>query len=131
MSQLETLNYALNEIRTLKKLHQTWLLSRSAALVETPDINFDDITNAIFSSGPFYYYIVDFFDMSLSNVSPKIFDIHGLNPETVTFENILQTNHPDDVSFVVEAESMITNFFYERLTAEKLLSYKMSYSFRS
>jgi len=115
----------------IQKLHQTWLLSRSEALVETPTINFNEITNAIFSSGPFYYYIVDFFDMSLSNVSPKIFDLHGLHPQTVTFEDILHTIHPDDVSFVVKAEAMITNFFYERLTADKLLSYKMSYSFRS
>ncbi|HKO78601.1 MAG TPA: LuxR C-terminal-related transcriptional regulator, partial [Flavobacterium sp.] len=68
--------------------------------------------------------------MSLSHISPSIFDIHGFNPDTVAFNDILSAIHPDDVKFVVNAEKAMENFFYKDLGINKLLKYKMSYSFR-
>lgn len=83
------------------------------------------------SSGPFYFYIVDFYDMSLSHVSPAIQDIHGLDPETVVFDDVLERIHPDDVDFVAKTEAALANFFYENMGRKKMLSYKMNYCFRS
>lgn len=84
-----------------KSLHHTIL----------PKITFDDLTNSIISSGPFYYYIVDFYDMSISNVSGSIFDIQGFNPEKVKFNDILNTIHPKDLDYVVQSEAFLGNFF--------------------
>jgi hypothetical protein len=115
----------------LQKLHSLWLTSRSHQSTTFPSISFDELTNSIVSTGPFYYYIIDFYDMSLSNISPSIYDIHGLNPVTTTIHDVLNTIHPDDVDFVVNAEAFITKFFYEKLDRAQLLNYKMSFSFRS
>jgi len=115
----------------LQKLHEVWIDKRSVQSTELRTVSFDELTNSIVSTGPFYYYVIDFYDMSLSNVSAAIEDIHGLDPETVKFNDVLDTIHPDDIDFVASAEAFIFKFFYERIAREKFLSYKMNYSFRS
>jgi DNA-binding CsgD family transcriptional regulator len=82
------------------------------------------------STGPFYFYIIDFFDMSLSHICHTIAEIHGFDPEMLCFNDILGAIHPDDVNFVAKAEAIATNFFYKKVGFEKMLSYKTSYSFR-
>ncbi|WP_379969532.1 LuxR C-terminal-related transcriptional regulator [Epilithonimonas sp. UC225_85] len=118
-------------LQNIQKLHEVWSLSRPKELISFDQINFNDLVNSIISSGPFYYYIIDFFDLTLSNISPNIYEIHGLKPETVGLNHILETIHPDDMEFVIQAEAHITKFFYEKLGKHKLLNYKMNYSFRS
>lgn len=115
----------------IEKLHDVWSLSRPTGLISIDKINFDDLVNSIISSGPFYYYIIDFYDMSLSNISSNIYDIHGFKSEEVNLNHILETIHPDDMEFVIQAEALITKFFKEIIGKDKILNYKMNYSFRS
>src|SRR5690606_6643653 len=58
-------------------------------------------------------------------------NIHGLNPETVTFSDILATIHPEDMEFVRTAEDTIIDFMYDILGTEMVLNYKTCYSHRS
>lgn len=117
----------------IEKLNAVWKNSRKTSTQNTalPQINFEDITNSIISSGMFYYYIIDFYDMSLSHVSKSIYDIHGLQPDTVTFNDILNTIHPEDMDFVRKAEATNLNFIYNTLGKEKVRNYKSNFSFRS
>lgn len=117
-------------ITEIQNLYNVWNPNRIAKDNTSYQISFDDLTNSIISTGPFYFYIMDFFDMSLSHISPAIVEIHGFNTETVTFNDILGAIHPDDVDFVTRAEAFSTNFFYKKIGYEKLLKYKISYSFR-
>ncbi len=127
---LQTTNLEKN-LNSIEKLHEVWSVSRPTHLITFDQINFDDLVNSIISSGPFYYYIIDFFDLSLSNISSNIYNIHGLKPETVALNHILETIHPDDMEFVIKAEALITKFFQEIIGKDKILNYKMNYSFRS
>jgi DNA-binding CsgD family transcriptional regulator len=115
------------------KLKQLWNLENKTAKQSTllPLINFSEIINSLISIGPFYFYVVDFYDMSISHVSPSIRDIHGFDPETVTFDDILNTIHPDDMSFVASAEATNLKFIYEIIGKENITNYKSNYSFRS
>lgn len=115
----------------VKKLHKVWEINRADQNTSFPQISFDDLTNAIICTGPFYYYIIDFYDMSISNVSPSIYEIHGLAPETASFNDILSMCHPDDTDFIVKAEAAVASFFYKNIGADKLLKYKVNYCFRS
>ncbi|EEI89746.1 hypothetical protein HMPREF0765_4651 [Sphingobacterium spiritivorum ATCC 33300] len=92
----------------IQKLHRIWQSSRAVKTTFFPKNGFKELANTITSSGPFYYYIVDFYDMSLSHISPAIYDLHGSDPNTVTFDDILQLVHPDDLDFVSRAESKIS-----------------------
>ncbi len=115
------------------KLQSVWMNSQQTSTHTTslPKINFEDIISSIISTGPFYYYIVDFYDMSLSHVSPSIMDIHGLDPATVSFYDILGTIHPDDMDFVVKAEQRNLEILFGTLGIDKVLNYKSCFSFRS
>jgi DNA-binding CsgD family transcriptional regulator len=115
----------------LHKLHTVWVERRADQNTGFRQDSFDELTSSIVSTGPLYFYVIDFYDMSLSNVSPAIEDIHGLDPAVATFNDVLLTIHPDDVDFVARAESFIARFFSEQIPREKLLDYKMNYSFRS
>ena len=114
----------------IQQLHRVWLSNRSSWDTSLPQISFGELTNSIISTGPFCYYVVDFFNMGLSNVSPSIEELTGFDPDTVTFTDILTAIHPEDVDFVVKAEAFLTRFFNETIGREKLLTYKISYNFR-
>jgi DNA-binding CsgD family transcriptional regulator len=115
------------------KLKIVWEEGNKTAIQSTliPIINFNEIINSIISIGSFYFYVVDFFDMSISQVSPSIKDIHGFDPETVTFDDILNTIHPEDMDFVANAEEANLKFLYTIIGKENIINYKTSYSFRS
>ena len=115
----------------IQKLHDVWQTNRTIKNTSKHQISFDDLTNSIISTGPFLFYIIDFFDMSLSHISPSIYDIHGFHPETITFNDVLGAIHPDDLDFVIKAEDFLTKFFYENIGRDKLLTYKISYSHRA
>lgn len=90
----------------------------------------DELMASIFCPGPYYYYVVDFFDMQIKHMCPTIQEVLGLNPETVKFEDILARMHPDDMDFVVKAEETILKYIYENIGGQNILKYKMSYCFR-
>lgn len=114
----------------IQSLHDVWETNRTVKSTSQNSISFDDLTNSIISTGPFSFYIVDFFDMSLSHISPSIYTMHGFDPENFTFNDVLGAIHPEDIDFVIKAEAFLTKFFYENVGREKLLTYKISYSHR-
>lgn len=115
------------------KLKIVWDNGKKTAVQSTliPELSFNSIINNLVSVGPFYFYVIDFFDRSLSHVSPSIQDIHGFDPETVTFDDIINSIHPDDMDFVAKAEEANLNFLYNTIGRENVLHYKQNYSFRS
>jgi DNA-binding CsgD family transcriptional regulator len=117
----------------INKLKVVWEEGQKTTHEQTqlPIIDFEALISSIVSIGPFYYYIVDFFDMSLSNVSDSIWDMHGFDPKRVTFDDILSTIHPDDMEFVSKAEAATMDFIYNQLEPNAILNYKTNYSFRS
>lgn len=117
--------------QNIQQLHEVWISNRANKSTSQKQISFDDLTNSIISTGPFSFYIIDFFDMSLSHISPSIYEMHDFNPETITFNDILGAIHPEDIDFVIRAEAFLTKFFYEKVGRDQLLTYKISYSHRA
>lgn len=115
----------------IQNLHDVWHTNKAVKNTSSHQISFDDLTNSIISTGPFSFYIIDFFDMSLSHISPSLYEMHQFDPETITFNDVLGAIHPDDIEFVVKAEDFLTKFFSEKVGREKLLTYKISYSHRA
>lgn len=96
-----------------------------------PNINFNEILSAVFALGPFYHYVIDFYDLSISNFSKGFEEAHGVKPTQIsTVNDIINLTHPDDLSFVVKAEKTATNFFAHTLGMDKITRYKVSYNLR-
>lgn len=113
-------------------LHNVW--KKSATQISKIDLpfdqtKFDELVNSVFSSGPCYFYIIDFFDMQIKYMSSQIAAIHGTSPETTSFQNILDRIHPDDMEFIVKAETKVFKLM-EKLGPERAKKYKYSYCFR-
>ncbi|HTG57050.1 MAG TPA: hypothetical protein VL943_12315, partial [Niabella sp.] len=52
------------------------------------------ILSEIFCAGPSYYYILDFATGTIEYISPSVKEIMGLDPATVTFNDIVSKVHP-------------------------------------
>ena len=97
---------------------------------EVKGFSADEIMASIFCPGPYYYYVVDFFNMQIKYMCPTILNVLGLNPETTKFEDIIARMHPDDMDFVTKAEETILKYIYDNIGGHNILKYKMSYCFR-
>jgi len=114
-------------------LHSVWDNSKNfitKSNVDLQKLKLDELIGSVFSNGPFYFYIVDFFDMQINYMSPLVKDIHGLDPEHTTFQDILNQIHPDDMEFVAKSEAIVWDMLYNTLGSERNKKYKMSYCFR-
>lgn len=117
----------------IKELYHYWSSSQKISSKETylPTISFEQITSAIFGMGSFFYYVIDFCDMTLSTVSNSIAEVHDLLPGKTTFDDVLNLMHPDDFEFVNKAEAACISFMFNNIQRDKLLQYKASYNFRA
>jgi DNA-binding CsgD family transcriptional regulator len=114
-------------------LHSVWNDSKDfipKSSIELESNKLDELIASIFSNGPFYFYIVDLFDLQIKYMHSLVKDIHGLDPDHATFQDILDHIHPDDMAFVAKAEAMAFNLMYNAIEKDKRKSYKISYCFR-
>ncbi|TCC97826.1 LuxR C-terminal-related transcriptional regulator [Pedobacter hiemivivus] len=113
-------------------LHGIWNKSKDIITSRNIDLDVspDQIMSSFFCAGPYYYYVVDFYDRQIKYMSPYIEDVLGLDPKTVTFDDIIGQIHPDDIYYVAQAEEKILNYLYKHMGRNKVTEYKMSYCFR-
>ncbi|MFD1216984.1 MULTISPECIES: LuxR C-terminal-related transcriptional regulator [Microbulbifer] len=122
-----------NQVPAVEHLRRVWReneIISSDAKAELLQLRLDQLIASIFSNGPFYFYTFDLFDLKIHNVSASIESILGLNPDKVTFQQILEQVHPDDMAFVTRAEETAIRLFQDEIGIDKILNYKISYCFR-
>lgn len=83
----------------------------------------------ILAVGPYYHYVVNIADYSISQVSERTTSIHGLDTQPTTIKEIIDQIHPDDLEFVLKAEEA-TLVKIKEIGFEHQLSLKTSYCFR-
>src|SRR5690606_31218087 len=93
--------------------------------------DFNELISTLFAAGPFYYYILDFYDMSISHFSDGFKEAHGIEPEEIeSINEVLNLIHPNDLDFVAKAEEKAIDFILNHLGKEHCKEYKISYNFR-
>lgn len=113
-------------------LHSVWQNSREIIAREKTNLDLSQLNEsiaAIFCPGPFCYFVIDFYDMSILSPSKNLHEIVAISGE-VTLNSIVAAIHPDDMQFVAVAEQACLDFLYKKLSHDKLLKYKMNYCFR-
>ena len=96
----------------------------------TPVLTPAELLASIFSPGPFYYFILNFFNFQLEYVHPTVRYFYGCALEDFTLDNIMNRMHPEDAEQMKLKETAAGEFFYNRLPLNKRLRYKSSYTFR-
>ena len=95
--------------------------------LRTPSV--ERLIAEMFSVGAFYYYVVDVSDSSLHNCHDNVLNMHGLESHPKHLSEIIELIHPDDISFVIEAERMTLEKMKE-IGFEHQMDLKSSYCFR-
>lgn len=119
--------------RNQELLHSVWNKSAHVITKENTELDkksFDELMASIFCPGPFYFYIVDFYDRQIKYMNPGIKKILGFEPDEVSFDDIIGRIHPEDMEYVAKAESTVIDFLYNHIGPEKATKYKLSYCFR-
>jgi len=90
----------------------------------------DQAVASVFSSGPSYYYVLDFHNVHKPMyLSPSVRSLLGLDPDNSTIQDIINCVHPDDLAFVAAAEETAIRLLH-RIGMQQVRQYKISYCFR-
>ena len=91
----------------------------------------DQVTKiaSLFTPGQSYYYILNFYDLSMDHVSSSVKNLIGIEPEDFNVQKLLEICHPDDLPDVYKREALVTKHL-NSLNPEDQLFYKYSYFFR-
>lgn len=82
-----------------------------------------------FHVGPHYYYIFNCFTAEMEFVDSKVIEVLGHTEQELTAQKIVESIHPEDISYFLNFENEVTKFF-NRLPADKVFKYKVSYDYR-
>lgn len=87
---------------------------------------------SIFSPGKSYYYIVNFHNLELDELSSSITKFVKKEPSKIKMEDLLKTILPEDLKGVANKEAVIKDFYNRYLNdIEDILQYKVVYSYRA
>ncbi|APU67780.1 response regulator transcription factor [Christiangramia flava] len=86
---------------------------------------------SIFTPGRSFYYIVNFHDLQLDELSKSVTKFVQKDYEKIRMEDLLATIIPEDLKGVANKEGVIKDFYNRFLSKEEILSYKVVYSYRS
>ncbi|KIC63029.1 response regulator transcription factor [Chryseobacterium taiwanense] len=103
------------------------VLSNQQIVGAIPEI--ERLIAELFTLGPFYYYTLNVENSTLSNFSEGILSIHSLKKYPKHLKDIIDLIHPDDLAFVMEAETW-TLEMYKEIGFEHQMQLKSGYSFR-
>ena len=114
-------------------LHSVWdkmdvVITTKAIFSE--EILIDELLSNMLCTGPHYYYVVDFYDRQIKYMSHSVLSVLGLAPESVTFDDIINRIHPDDIDYVAKAESTVLDYLYNHIGCSRVKEFKNSYCFR-
>ncbi|HNP19774.1 MAG TPA: LuxR C-terminal-related transcriptional regulator [Fulvivirga sp.] len=107
--------------------HKNYLAKNS---IPPQKLNFEEIVGSFFCPGPFYYYIIDSPTLTFENVSSQVFNITGLDLEGKPVEEVVKIIHPDDMDFFLKCEDFVASFLKNKVTPDKMMKYKITYSLR-
>ncbi len=79
--------------------------------------------------GNFYYWILDVASTTIKFTSPDIANVLGYTPEEFMMNLFFQIIHPDDVSYFINFENKVAEFFFS-LDIVRIFKYKVRSDYR-
>lgn len=113
-------------------LNEVWdqypdALANNYKAVDIPKL--ERILADVFTVGKYYYYVLDVPTSTISTFHPDILSLHSLKKYPLHLKEIIDLIHPDDLAFVMEAETWTLEVLKE-IGFEHQLNLKTGYCFR-
>jgi len=83
-----------------------------------------------FHVGQYYFYILNIAEQKMEFVSESVKTVRGIDPQDFTLDYVVDRIHPEDFPYFAAFEKKVASFF-NALTSEQVLKYKVSYDYRS
>ncbi|WP_051205549.1 response regulator transcription factor [Salinimicrobium xinjiangense] len=115
-----------------KKIAEFWRKNYSPRVEkyeEFPLSNYFRKMAAIFAPGESYFYILNMNDLQLDYLSPEVTNFYKGETEDICMERLLKNADPDDIPVLERKEAVIKDFIVNFVDQEKILNYKVSYSY--
>jgi len=118
--------------KSISKIRNVWETKNKILDPTNRELHLDIIDSiaSIFAVGNYYYYILNFDTYQMEFVHPNIEKLLGVKPKDYSLDKLLKLMHPDDLKFMPQKESIAIDFLFNRITADQLLKYKVSYVMR-
>jgi len=118
--------------KDIVKIMDVWESGNKVLIPNTKEL-FLEITNqvaSLFSIGHFYYYVLNFENLSMDIVHQGTREVLGLEPNQFCLQTAFDLLHPEDLSKLYEKEATATDFLFNKIPFEDILLYKVVYMMR-
>jgi DNA-binding CsgD family transcriptional regulator len=120
--------------KEIQLLHDAWeeVVAKKTQRAMYSELNFDELISALFTMGPFYFYVADHSDKRISKISRGFTKAHGIDESRIkTLDDLRKLIHPEDLSFVNKAEKQSLKYLETEIGKEKIFEYKPCFYFRT
>lgn len=122
-----------NEAPDIGLLHSVWDHSKKFSSQKNVDVQpqlFDHFIASVFSTGPYYFFILDIIESQILYMDPLIQTIHGVDPNMTTYQDMISLIHPEDITLHSKAETLKWNLLNPKTGTHPSKNHKISYSIR-
>lgn len=84
----------------------------------------------LFSSGTFYYYIMNFETLEMEYVDKRVESVLGIKAKNLNLTKLFELIHPEDLKQMHRKEAKAVNFILNKITTDDILRYKIVYVVR-
>lgn len=85
---------------------------------------------SLLSPGHSYYYILNFHNLGLDEISSSVKKFVNKDPSEITMSDLLNTALPEEMESIAQKEAVIKDFYSRFLDPSEVLNYKLIYSYR-
>jgi len=115
-----------------EKVFSVWSKENSINLPNKKELLIEiiDQVASFFAVGSFYYFILNFENITMDYVHEGIRNVLGIEPEDFSMEKGFEIMHPEDLATMNEKEAVVFDFFFNKIAVEDLFNYKSVYVMR-
>ncbi|MFV5702517.1 LuxR C-terminal-related transcriptional regulator [Flavobacterium sp. XS2P12] len=114
------------------KVFSVWSRENSINLPNKKELLLEiiDQVASLFAVGSFYYFILNFENITMDYVHEGIRNVLGIEPEEFSMEKGFEIMHSEDLATMNEKEAVVFDFFFNKISSEDLFNYKSVYVMR-
>lgn len=114
------------------KVFSVWSKENSIHLPNKKELLLEiiDQVASLFTVGSFYYFILNFEDITMDYVQEGIRSVLGIEPSAFSMEKGFEIMHAEDLATMNEKEALVFDFFFNKISSEDLFKYKSVYVMR-
>lgn len=116
---------------SIEKIKKAWEPNKIARPVKTElYLNIIEQAAKLFSSGSFYFYIMNFDTLEMEHVDKRIESVLGIHPKDWSLDKLFELVHPEDLKQMHRKEAKAVDFILNQIPTEDILKYKIVYVLR-